>query len=77
MIIRRRSRAPRAFSLSLAILIGLVSGTAARAGTTGGISGVVTEAGATTPIAGARVTVTSPSQTSNATTDARGHFAFV
>ena len=49
----------------------------ASAGTTGGISGVVNETGTTTPIAGATVTVTSPSQSASTTTDARGHFAFV
>ena len=49
----------------------------ASAGTTGGISGVVMETGTTTPIAGAKVTVTSPSQSASTTTDARGHFAFV
>ena len=77
MTIRRRRRAPHAITLALAILIGLVTGTLARAGTTGGISGVVTEAGTTAPIAGVRVTVASPSQTSSTTTDSRGHFAFV
>jgi hypothetical protein len=50
---------------------------AAFAGTTGGISGVVNVAGSTTPIDGAKVTVTSPSQNATTTTDARGHFAFV
>jgi Carboxypeptidase regulatory-like domain/TonB dependent receptor len=49
----------------------------ARAGTTGGISGIVTELGTSTPIAGVSVTVTSPSQSATAVTDARGHFAFV
>ena len=49
----------------------------ARAGTTGGISGIVTVLGTTTPIAGVKVTVTSPSQTASTMTDARGHFAFV
>src|SRR5690242_159155 len=47
------------------------------AGTTGGISGIVTETGTTTPIAGVKVTATSPSQSASSTTDARGHFAFV
>jgi hypothetical protein len=47
------------------------------AGTTGGISGIVTELGTTTPIAGVKVTITSPSQTATTTTDAHGHFAFV
>jgi hypothetical protein len=47
------------------------------AGTTGGISGIVTETGTTVPIAGARITVTSPSQIANAVTDASGRFHFV
>jgi hypothetical protein len=60
------------------VLIFLLAFTSvARAGTTGGISGIVTELGTSKPIAGATVTVTSPSQTATATTDARGHFAFV
>ncbi len=47
------------------------------AGTTGGLSGIVTQTGTTAPIAGARVTVTSPSQIATATTDASGRFQFV
>jgi hypothetical protein len=47
------------------------------AGTTGGINGVVLEFGTTTPIAGVAVSVVSPSQRATATTDAKGHFAFV
>ncbi len=48
----------------------------AAAGTTGGINGmVVSSAGA--PIAGANVSVTSPSQTASATTDAAGRFAIL
>lgn len=50
---------------------------AARAGTTGGISGVVSVADTSAPIANARVTVTSPSETSSTRTDATGHFGFV
>src|SRR6516162_8045545 len=48
-----------------------------RAGTTGGLSGVVTDAETHAPIAGARVTATSPSQTVTNVTDGSGHFAFV
>ncbi len=47
------------------------------AGTTGGLNGIVTDATTKAPIAGAKVTVTSPSQVASATTDAGGHFAFV
>ena len=49
----------------------------ASAGTTGGILGVVTDAQTSAPLAGVKVTVTSPSQTATATTDSRGRFAFV
>jgi Carboxypeptidase regulatory-like domain/TonB dependent receptor-like, beta-barrel len=49
----------------------------AGAGTTGGISGIVTETGTATPIAGVKVTATSPSQSAATVTDAHGHFAFV
>jgi hypothetical protein len=48
-----------------------------RAGTTGTITGSVVEASANVPVAGAKITVVSPSQTASATTDAGGHFSFV
>lgn len=47
------------------------------AGTTGGLTGSVTDAGTHAPVAGARVTVSSPSQTDSVTTDATGHFSFL
>jgi hypothetical protein len=46
------------------------------AGTTGSISGVVTSASGA-PIAAARITVVSPSQSSSALTDASGHFSLL
>jgi hypothetical protein len=49
----------------------------AKAGTTGGLAGTVSDAQTSAPIAGAKVTVTSPSQTASAVTDGSGHFAFV
>ncbi|HZZ64778.1 MAG TPA: TonB-dependent receptor, partial [Candidatus Baltobacteraceae bacterium] len=49
----------------------------ALAGTTGRLTGTVSDQSTGAPIAGASVTVTSPSQTTTATTDAGGHFAFV
>ncbi len=49
----------------------------ARAGTTGGLSGTVTDADTHTPIAGAKVSAVSPSQTVSGFTDSGGHFAFV
>ncbi|MBV8067634.1 MAG: TonB-dependent receptor, partial [Candidatus Eremiobacteraeota bacterium] len=61
----------------LALSLVLIPTQIARAGTTGGISGVVVEVGTSAPIAGAKVTVTSPSQSAAVTTDAQGRFAFV
>ncbi len=65
--------------LALALTLGYFVALAlpAHAGTTGGISGIVVLAGTSTPISGATVLVTSPSQSATTTTDARGHFAFV
>lgn len=58
--------------------IGLVcQGTWALAGTTGRLSGTVLSADSNAPIAGAKVTVSSPSQTSSTATDASGHFTFI
>jgi hypothetical protein len=65
-------------SIALAVALALLAlGAPAIAGTTGGLSGTVTETGTTVPVAGAKVTVTSPSQIASAVTDASGHFAFV
>ena len=49
----------------------------ARAGTTGRLSGVVVVTGTTTPIADARVSVVSPSESLASHTDGGGHFSFV
>jgi hypothetical protein len=49
----------------------------ALAGTTGGLSGTVIDGGSGAPVAGARVQVTSPSDTASITTDNAGHFAFL
>ncbi|HEY1654257.1 MAG TPA: TonB-dependent receptor [Candidatus Tumulicola sp.] len=54
----------------------LVSAPAA-AGTTGSLSGIVTEQPGAKPVAGALVTVSSPSQRDTVVTDASGRFAFV
>ncbi len=48
--------------------------TSAMAGTSGGISGTITDAKTGTPVAGARLRISSPSQTVTTTTDARGRF---
>jgi len=47
------------------------------AGTTGGLSGSVIDADSSAPVAGAQVTVNSPSQTTTATTDGSGRFTFL
>jgi hypothetical protein len=49
----------------------------ALAGTTGGLTGTVLDAGSGAPVAGARVQVSSPSDTATIVTDASGHFAFL
>lgn len=64
--------------IALLVLVSmLLQGTWALAGTTGALTGLVVLAETNAPIAGAKVTVASPSQTATATTDAQGHFAFV
>jgi hypothetical protein len=63
------------FALTLLVVF-LVQGTWVLAGTTGGLSGqVVNESGS--PVAGAIVKATSPSQNASVTTDAGGHFSFL
>src|SRR5450432_1384578 len=54
----------------------LISGLAF-AGTTGTISGHVVDSTTQAPVAGARVSVASPSQSETTTTDATGAYAFV
>ncbi|HEY5426963.1 MAG TPA: TonB-dependent receptor, partial [Candidatus Tumulicola sp.] len=60
-----------------ALLCLAVSATPVRAGTTGTVTGRVTEASANVPLAGAKVTVVSPSQSESTVTDAGGYFSFV
>ncbi|MBV8596700.1 MAG: carboxypeptidase regulatory-like domain-containing protein, partial [Candidatus Eremiobacteraeota bacterium] len=47
-----------------------------RAGTTGALSGYVLLPDSS-PLAGAKVTVASPTQTASTTSDLRGHFVFI
>jgi hypothetical protein len=62
----------------VALVVMLLQGTiGVLAGTTGSINGTVTEAQTNTPLANARVTVTSPSQQASGNTDASGRFAFL
>ena len=74
-MLKRSFRRP--FFAGVVVLSILIQGTWVLAGTTGSLSGVVTETGTPAPIAGAKVTATSSSQTATATTDAGGHFSFV
>jgi len=60
----------------LALLVFAVQGTWALAGTTGTLTGYVRLQDGS-PVAGAKVTATSPSEVISATTDAGGHFSFV
>ncbi|HEY1977166.1 MAG TPA: TonB-dependent receptor [Candidatus Baltobacteraceae bacterium] len=61
--------------LALALVLSPVSSVVA--GTTGSITGTVVDATAHAPIAGAAVTVVSPSQIATVTTDASGRFTFI
>ncbi len=68
----------RRAALAVVLLVSMLcQGTWALAGTTGGLSGTVTDAQSNAPISGAKVTVSSPSQTATSTTDSAGHFAFL
>ena len=53
-----------------------VQGTMVLAQTTGGLTGTIVDATYNTPIAGAKVTAVSPSQTVSTTSDAQGRFQF-
>ncbi|MBD5657322.1 MAG: carboxypeptidase regulatory-like domain-containing protein, partial [Candidatus Eremiobacteraeota bacterium] len=71
----------RTFSRALVAVFVLVSmlcqGTMVLAGTTGQITGTAVDSSTNAPIAGAKVTVASPSQLATATTDSGGHFSFL
>ncbi len=68
----------RAVAAILVSLSFVVQGTTSvLAGTTGAITGVVVDASSNQPVAAAKVTAASPSQTVTTTTDAAGRFAFV
>jgi hypothetical protein len=60
----------------LAALVLLFQGTWVLAGTTGALNGSVTLKDGT-PLAGAKVTASSPSESASTTTDTGGHFSFV
>ncbi len=64
-----------AFAATLGLIVAAQSG--ALAGTTGGINGTAVDAATHAPIAGAKITASSPSQSATTTTDAGGHYAFV
>lgn len=67
----------RTLTAVFALLVMLVQGTWVLAGTTGGIGGTVSDAQTGRTIAGAKVSVSSPSQSVTATTDAQGRYSFV
>ncbi len=67
----------RTLTAVLALLVMLVQGTWVLAGTTGGIAGTVADAQTGRPIAGARVSVASPTQNATATTDPQGRYGFL
>jgi hypothetical protein len=71
------STAFRSIALLVSALIAFVWPAGAPAGTTGSLSGFVSDATSRAPVAGARVTVASPSQVAVQATDASGHFSFL
>ncbi|HZZ64010.1 MAG TPA: carboxypeptidase regulatory-like domain-containing protein, partial [Candidatus Baltobacteraceae bacterium] len=63
--------------MAVLLLVSMLGqGTWALAGTTGGISGYVRDTDGA-PVSGAKVTATSPSETSTSTADASGHYEFL
>ncbi|MDQ2817329.1 MAG: carboxypeptidase regulatory-like domain-containing protein [Candidatus Eremiobacteraeota bacterium] len=64
------------YAVLFALFLWSVQATQTLAGTTGNISGVVTD-NSGRPVAGARVTAASPSQTVTRTSDAKGFFSFL
>ncbi|TAM57977.1 TonB-dependent receptor [bacterium] len=73
----RNFRFRHPFIALLVLVAMLFQGTWALGGTTGGLSGNVVLADTNAPVAGAKVSVSSPSEVQSTTTDAQGHFAFV
>ena len=69
-------RVRHAFVAMLLLVAMLFQGTWALAGTTGGLSGYVRDTDGA-PVANAKVTVSSPSEETSASTDASGHFSFL
>ena len=61
---------------SLLLISGMLSSSSAFAGTTGSLSGIAVDASTQAPIAGAKVTVSGPSDVETTTTDKTGHFTF-
>ncbi len=66
-----------AFVAVMITLAMLAQGTWALAGTTGNISGTVTDSANGKPVADAKITAVSPSQSATATTDAGGRFTLL
>ena len=71
-----RVKAWLAFCIS-GVLALYVAPIAAMAGTTGGVTGRVVDSGTQVPLANVAVTITSPSQTATATSDANGSYRFL
>lgn len=67
----------RVSALSIALCAAIAFATPAHAGTTGAIGGHVIDSATQQPLAGVKVSVTSPSQSEATTTDATGSWSFV
>ncbi|MBV8152433.1 MAG: carboxypeptidase regulatory-like domain-containing protein, partial [Candidatus Eremiobacteraeota bacterium] len=73
----RPTRIRQSLTAVVVLFVFLVQGTWTLAGTTGTLSGNVVDSSANSAVAGAKVTVVSPSQTATVSTDAAGHFVFL
>ncbi len=69
-------RVRHAFTAVLLLVAMLFQGTWALAGTTGGVTGYVRDSDGA-PVAGAKVTASSPSEVTSTISDASGHFSFL
>ncbi len=71
-------RSMRQVTTALVLVITFLGqGSSALAGVTGGITGSVVDADSGAPIAGAKITASSPSQAASVVSDASGHFGFL
>jgi hypothetical protein len=75
--LKHRSRTLRAVAAVALLVSFILQSTWVLAGTTGALSGTVADQSTGKPLAGVKVTVSSPSQSASTTSDGSGHFVFL